>query len=101
MTRPLRVLPLALLLGLAAGTAARAQPVEPTDVIACKTLVGLRVLMASGDRAAAEAVLPQHPDCRRIARARIGAAEHRAMVGGAPFECLTVANEADCAWVMP
>ncbi|KQQ40889.1 hypothetical protein ASF58_07985 [Methylobacterium sp. Leaf125] len=101
MTRPLRAGLLALLLGLAAGTRAHAQPAESTDVVACKTLVALRVLMAAGDRAATEAALPQHPECRRIARARIGAAEHRAMIGGAPFECLSVANETACAWVMP
>jgi hypothetical protein len=101
MTRPSRAGLAALLLGLAAVSAARPQPTESTDVVACKSLVALRVLMASGDRAAAEAALPQHPECRRIARARIGAAEHRAMVGGAPFECLGVTNESDCVWVMP
>ena len=101
MTRPLRAGLLVLLLGLTAGTGAHAQSAESTDVVACKTLVALRVLMAAGDRAATEAALPQHPGCRRIPRARIGAAEHRAMVGGAPFECLGVAGESECAWVMP
>lgn len=101
---PLGAVLLATLLGAAASTGiatADAQPAEPTDVVACKTLVELRVLMAQGDRAAAEAALPQHPGCRRIPRARIGVAEHRAMVGGAPFECLGVAGESECAWVMP
>lgn len=106
---PLGAVLLATLLGAAATAGvltarvatANAQPAEPTDVVACKTLVELRVLMAQGDRAAAEAALPQHPGCRRIPRARIGVAEHRAMVGGAPFECLGVAGESECAWVMP
>ncbi|MGU3359346.1 hypothetical protein ACLBWX_03325 [Methylobacterium sp. M6A4_1b] len=101
MTRTLRLGLMAALLGFAPGSAVRAQAAEPTDVVACQTLVELRVLMARGDRAAAEAALPQHPGCRRIARARIGAAEHRAMVGGAPFECLAVADEGACAWVLP
>ncbi|MCJ2035317.1 hypothetical protein [Methylobacterium sp. J-068] len=72
-----------------------------TAVVACETLVQLRVLMASGDRVAAEAALPGHPGCRTIPRGRIGAAEHRAMVGGAPFECLAVSGESACAWVWP
>lgn len=74
---------------------------ETSSVLACDTLVNLRVLMGSGDRATAEAALPGHPGCRRIQRDRIGTAEHRAMVGGAPFECLTVTGEGSCAWVWP
>lgn len=83
---------------LLAVTPARA---ETPAVIACETLVSLRVLMAAGGHDAMEGVLPRHPGCRTISRDRIGAPEHRAMVGGAPFECLAVAGEKDCAWVVP
>lgn len=79
-------------------TAARA---EAPAVIACDTLVSLRVLMAAGGHDAMEGALPRHQGCRTISRDRIGAPEHRAMVGGAPFECLAVAGEKDCAWVVP
>ncbi|WP_247634647.1 hypothetical protein [Methylobacterium sp. 37f] len=89
-----------LVLG-ATGVAEPARAAETTDVIGCDTLVELRVLMARGDHAAIEAALPGHPGCRRIARARIGAAEHRAMVGGAPFECLAVTQASACAWILP
>lgn len=80
-------------------TPLRAQ--APATVLACDTLVNLRVLMGIGDRPAAEAALPSHPGCRRILRDRVGAAEHRAMVGGAPYECLTIAGEGACAWIWP
>lgn len=70
-------------------------------VIACDTLVGLRLLMANGDRDAAMARLSTYPGCRTVARDRVGAAESRAMVGGSPFECLTIKDEAHCAWVLP
>lgn len=83
---------------LLAVTSARA---EAPTVIACDTLVSLRVLMAAGGHDAMEGALPQHPGCRTISRDRIGAPEHRAMVGGAPFECLAVVGEKACAWVVP
>ncbi|MCJ2082195.1 hypothetical protein [Methylobacterium sp. J-090] len=86
---------------LAGGAAAVPESAQP--VIACESLVGLRLLMGDGgtDHAAALERLPRHPACHLIARDRIGAAEQRAMIGGAPFECLTVRDEARCAWVMP
>lgn len=82
----------------AAGPAPEGQP-----VVACETLVGLRLLMGDGvtDHASALARLPHHPACRLVPRDRVGAAEHRAMVGGAPFECLAIRDEGRCAWVMP
>jgi len=98
MTRSLRGMALAALTGLVVGGSVPARAEAP-EVLACETLVQLRVLMASGNRSAAS--LPGHPGCRLIPRARIGAAEHRAMVGGAPFECLAVAGEGACAWVWP
>ncbi|NEU13746.1 hypothetical protein G3T14_16630 [Methylobacterium sp. BTF04] len=70
-------------------------------VIACDTLVGLRLLMANGDRDAAMARLASYPGCRTVTRDRVGAAESRAMVGGSPFECLTIKDEGKCAWVLP
>lgn len=89
------------LLALAAGGAAPAPDGQP--VVACETLVGLRLLMGDGgtDHAAATARLPHHPACRLVPREKVGAAEHRAMVGGAPFECLALRDEGRCAWVMP
>lgn len=90
-----------LILVLAGGAEAAPEPVHP--VIACETLVGLRLLMGDGgtDHATAATRLARHPDCRSVARDRVGTAEQRAMIGGAPFECLTVADEGRCAWVLP
>lgn len=87
---------------LLAGAAAAA-PESERPVIACETLVGLRLLMGDGatDHMAALARLPRHPVCRLVPRDRVGAAEQRAMIGGAPFECLTVRDEGRCGWVMP
>lgn len=75
----------------------------PADVIACADLVDLRLLMGSvhDDRAAAARRLAEHPGCRTVARARIGEARNRAMIGGAPFECLAIRDEGACGWVMP
>lgn len=91
------------MLALAALLAVAALPVraEAPTVLACETLVQLRVLIAAGERPAMEAALPGHPGCRTIPRDRIGAAEHRSMIGGAPFECLAVSGEPACAWVLP
>ncbi|GJE18896.1 hypothetical protein [Methylobacterium marchantiae] len=91
----------ACLLALAAG-AARADDAR-REVVACETLVSLRVLMGQtqSDHDQALAALPGHPGCRTVARDRVGAAEHRAMIGGAPFECLAVKDEPSCLWIMP
>lgn len=106
MTLFIRCLLLALL-GVA--SAARAAPDAGPNVIACDTLVSLRVLMAQArdDHSAAVSRLSEHPGCRIVARERVGEAEQRAMIGGAPFECLRIAGDgattaqAACAWVMP
>lgn len=74
---------------------------ESAPVIVCDTLVTLRVLMAEGDRDAALPHLPAHPGCRAVPRARLGSPERRAMVGGAPFECLAIKDESACVWVYP
>lgn len=77
-----------------------AQPGE--WVAACDTLVSLRILNgAAPDRDAALARVAGQPGCKAILRADVGAVEHRAMIGGAPFECLTVKAEAACLWVRP
>lgn len=88
---------------LALSSAAASGQEGPRAVIACDTLVNLRLLMAEArdDHARALAALPGRPGCRTLARDRVGAAEHRAMVGGAPFECLSVTDEGACLWVMP
>jgi hypothetical protein len=88
---------------LASFVGAAAPGSEGPPVVACETLVGLRLLMGDGvtDHASAVARLPRHPVCRLVARARVGSAEHRAMVGGAPFECRAIRDEGLCAWVMP
>lgn len=93
---------LAILLVMASTNAASAGDASPRDVVACDTLVHLRVLMGRtpADPAAASAALSGHPGCRRISRDRVGAPEHRAMIGGAPFECLAVTGETSCLWIM-
>ncbi len=79
---------------------ARAEPAE--QVAACDTLVALRTLTAAApDRAAALARAAGQPGCKLIPRTGIGAVEHRAMIGGAPFECLAVTGEPACLWVQP
>ena len=90
-----------LILVLVGRAEAAPEPAHP--VIACETLVGLRLLMGDGgtDHAASVMRLARHPGCRSVARDRVGTAEQRAMIGGAPFECLTVADEGRCAWVLP
>ena len=82
--------------GPAAGGAA-------AEVVACESLVALRQLMARAgeDRGAVAALVPQEPRCRALPRAEIGAVAHRAMVGGAPYECLTVGASPACLWVLP
>lgn len=82
--------------GMGGTSSAGAGPMSPSEVVACDTLVNLRVLMGQ-----AQADLATHPGCRRIARDRIGAPEHRAMIGGAPFECLAVTDEPSCLWIKP
>lgn len=89
-------------IGLAAMlvTPALAQPDD--RVAACDTLVSLRLLTtAAPDRAAALAQAGSRPGCKAIRRADVGAVEHRAMIGGAPFECLAVKGEPACLWVQP
>ncbi len=38
---------------------------------------------------------------RTIPKADIGTVEQRALIGGAPYECMTVAGSGRCLWVVP
>lgn len=79
-----------------------AQALEPEQVAACDSLVALRQLAAGAgeDRARAAAQVSGQQGCRLVPRAAVGAVERRAMVGGAPYECLAVSS-GGCLWVMP
>jgi hypothetical protein len=96
----MRRLPCTLLLLLSALPAAAEAPADAVPV--CESLVALRQLAArSGeDRARAAAQVASQPGCRLVPRAAIGAVERRAMVGGAPYECMIQAA-GGCLWVMP
>lgn len=71
--------------------------------MACGTLVSLRLLaaVAPGEDAAPARAAAGGPGCKAVPRADVGAVEHRAMVGGAPFECLAIRGEPTCLWVQP
>ena len=72
------------------------------DVTGCESLVSLRLLMA-GARSSIEAGerLPNNPGCRRVSRGQLGDVGQRAMIGGAPFECLAIRGAEACLWVAP
>jgi hypothetical protein len=78
---------------LASAMPASAQTGE--TVTACDTLLAARRLDAAGPAAAPESA------CRRIARAEIGPVEQRALIGGAPYECLVIRGAGRCLWVVP
>ncbi|GJE59056.1 hypothetical protein [Methylobacterium trifolii] len=65
---------------------------ESERVRVCESLVDLRLLAAGTG---------SPPGCRSVARTEVGGVEHRAMVGGAPYECLVVASAGRCLWVLP
>ncbi|MBE7199655.1 MAG: hypothetical protein INR70_17885 [Parafilimonas terrae] len=82
-------------IGLWAGSAA-AQ--DDASVTACDTLIAARRIDAaagSGQPAAPE------PECRRVPRSQVGPVEQRALIGGAPYECLSVAGKGRCLWIVP
>ena len=88
--------------GLALLLAAPACAESDDRVAACDTLVSLRLLAtAAPARAAGLAAAAGRPGCKAVSRADVGAVEHRAMIGGAPFECLAVKGEPACLWVQP
>ena len=75
---------------------ARAQGAD--TVIACETLIAARRIdAASGGGAPA----PSEDGCRRMPRSAVGTVEQRALIGGAPYECLTIAGGGRCLWIVP
>ncbi|WP_375409286.1 hypothetical protein [uncultured Methylobacterium sp.] len=90
-----------VLVVMAAASPMSAQAQAP-DVIGCDSLVALRLLTA-GARSSTDAGerLSAHPGCRRISRAELGDVSQRAMIGGVPFECLTIRGSDACLWVAP
>jgi len=90
-----RILLAALPLVLVSEGHASAQ--DRTTVTACDTLIATRRIDAATgpDRAVPEA------GCRQIPKADIGTVEQRALIGGAPYECLNVAGAGHCLWVVP
>lgn len=96
----MRRLPFTVSLLLAAVPAAAQAPADRVPV--CESLVALRQLAAGAgeDRARAAAQVADRPGCRLLPREAIGAVERRAMVGGAPYECMAQAT-GGCVWVMP
>ncbi|XYD08337.1 hypothetical protein R1A27_25525 [Methylobacterium sp. NMS12] len=75
---------------------ARAQGAD--SVIACETLIAARRIdAASGGGGSA----PSQAGCRRIPRSAIGTVEQRALIGGAPYECLSIAGGGRCLWIVP
>ena len=69
-----------------------------TSVTACDTLIAARRIDAavgSGQQAPVEA------ECRPVLRSRVGPVEQRALIGGAPYECLSVAGSGRCLWIVP
>ena len=89
-----------LVLALSAVLPSGVRAEEPAAVI-CDDLVSLRRLMAEApDKATAKEHLSGHPACRAVEPGRIGEVERRAMIGGAPFECVRVGQSA-CAWLLP
>ncbi|WP_244043934.1 hypothetical protein [Methylobacterium sp. J-030] len=71
---------------------------EPSRATACETLLAARrVDAASGSGHPAES----EPGCRGVDRTSIGSVEQRALIGGAPYECMTIAGAKRCLWIVP
>lgn len=71
---------------------------DHATAIACETLIAARRIDATtgpGHPAEAEA------GCRSIDRKTIGSVEQRALIGGAPYECMTIAGAGRCLWIVP
>ena len=71
---------------------------QTADVTACDTLLAARRIDAAAG--SGHQNLPES-GCRRIARRDIGTVEQRAMIGGAPYECITIAGAGRCLWIVP
>ena len=75
---------------------------QTPDVIGCDSLVALRLLTADArSSTAAGERLAGHPNCRRVSRGELGDVGQRAMIGGAPFECLSIRGSDACLWIAP
>jgi len=104
--RPERRPVVAMALGTALVAIAATLPLpvraQEPDVIGCDSLVALRLLTASA-RSSTDAGerLSIHPGCRRVPRGELGDVGQRAMIGGAPFECLTIRGSESCLWEAP
>lgn len=70
---------------------------DPSTVIACDTLIATRRI----DAATGPTREAPEPGCRRVPRADIGPVEQRALIGGAPYECMTITGSGRCLWVVP
>jgi hypothetical protein len=70
---------------------------DRTTVTACDTLLAARRI----DAATGPAREAPEAGCRKVPKADIGSVEQRALIGGAPYECMTVAGAARCLWVVP
>ncbi|SFL81397.1 hypothetical protein [Methylobacterium pseudosasicola] len=87
----LAALPLVLL----GATHASAQ--DRTTITACDTLIAARRI----DAATGSARDAPEAGCRQIPKAEIGTVEQRALIGGAPYECMTITGAGRCLWVVP
>jgi hypothetical protein len=87
----LAALPIAVL-GASQGAAQ-----DRSTVTACETLLATRRI----DAATGPAREAPEAGCRTIPKADIGTVEQRALIGGAPYECMTVAGSGRCLWVVP
>ncbi|MGU3474254.1 hypothetical protein [Methylobacterium sp. D48H] len=100
LSRSRLVLPAVLVLAaVSVAVAPRTTRAQGADsVMACETLIAARRIdAASGSGGPA----PTEAGCRRIPRSAIGTVEQRALIGGAPYECLTVAVAGPCRWIVP
>ena len=71
---------------------------DPAKAMACDTLLAARRVDAStGASRTAEGEV----GCRSIDRKSIGSVEQRALIGGAPYECMTIAGAGRCLWIVP
>lgn len=79
-------------------TSGSAHAQDSDTVIACETLIAARRIDAA---AGADRTAGLDAGCRRIPRRTIGPVEQRALIGGAPYECMTIADAGRCLWIVP
>lgn len=76
-------------------------PASKADLLACETLIAARVAMAREPDARTASAVSEQLGCASVPRDGIGAVEQRAMVGGRPYECLTLKDAGRCVWIVP